>query len=142
MSSNTPTDFGRDLDAGMTLSTTRTASGVALVVNACIRRFRTKRGVLYFHREYGLDLQDLLGQATTPDGLRKAAAAIVDQCEQDPRIFRGSFKCAISVTNDANGLDVLTVSCSGDTAIGPFDFVITVDNVTFAIIGVTTGAST
>jgi hypothetical protein len=141
VSTSTPTDFGRDLAGTITLSTARTVAGQELYVNAMVRRITTPRGKLYFHRNYGIDVRQLLGQGTAPGDLRKHAADIVAEIENDPRTLRSTVAAQITESKDSDGTSTLAISVSGYSTRGPFDFVVTVDKVTFAILKIQTGAT-
>jgi hypothetical protein len=135
------TDYGRDLAGTLSLSTTRTVFGMELLVNALIRRVTTKRGVLFFHRNYGISILDLLGQGTAPNDLRRYATDIVGEIENDPRVFRGSVQARVRESKAPDQTSIISVEISGEAALGPFEFVITVDKVTLSILKIQTGTT-
>jgi len=128
------TDFGRDLHATTTLDTTRVVRGVQLVVNALLRRLRTRRGTLYFHPNYG-SFAEPIGESTEPADLARLEAQYRTTVEADSRVAPGSAVVTVTVSqvDAATRLDV-RIEC--DTAEGPVDLVLSVDKLTLAILGI------
>lgn len=129
------TDFGRDLWCRRYLVTTREATGIDVLKNALFRRLSTPRGRLSYHRDYGLDMTGLIGSEITHGTLPRLEADVVDQVEADPRVIEGTVSAKASEVRGATG-STITVEVRGDSAAGPFDFVVPVGGVTLAILGV------
>lgn len=129
------TDFGRDLWCRTTLITTRYATGMDLLVNALARRITTPRGKLYFHPNYGFDVSQLIGLEITPTSVIGIKAELESEIEADPRVFDGSVTVTIAEVKHATRTD-LEISATGDSELGPFDFVTTIDRVTLELINV------
>ena len=127
------TDYGTDLWARQTLSTTRTVKGVALIVNALVRRLTTPKGRLIFHRGYGLALDSYVGDEMATATRFRVETEVRDQIESDPRIYRDSVRVSVVEVAGPNGSD-LQISASGDSQLGPFDFVATVDKVNLSLL--------
>jgi hypothetical protein len=141
MSTSTPTDFGTDLAAATSLSTTRVLRGddPEIVENASIRRLTTKKGTLRFHRNYGRDICDMLGAGVTPDQLPRYESEINEQIAEDPRVL--SVGTTLTESKNPDGTSVINIAVSGDSAFGPFGFVMTVDKVSLALLNIQTGVT-
>ncbi len=128
--------FGRDLWCRTSLVTTRYATGVDLIVNALARRITTKKGTLYFHRDYGVNPPSI-GDTLDAGTLQRLEFCYKNACESDRRVRDGSVRVTITEVQDRASLRTdLQIAISGDSSLGPFDFVATVDRVTLALIGV------
>lgn len=127
-------NYGRDLWCRKSLVTTRYATGVDLVVNALVRRCTTRKGTLYFHPEYGIDAPGI-GDTLDPSMLQALEFKYKSGIESDPRVRSGSVRVNISAVEDPSTLRTdLRIEVTGDSDQGPFEFVVTVDKVTLALL--------
>lgn len=129
------TDFGRDLWCRTTLVTTRYASGIDLMVNALVRRITTPRGRLKYHRAYGFDVSQFTGLEITPSSVFGIQSELESEIESDPRVYDGSVTVTIAEIQHPNRTD-LEISAFGDSELGPFDFVTTIDKVTLELLNI------
>lgn len=134
------TDFGRDLLATTQLFTGRSVTGPILVAAALVRRITTPRGRLYFHRGYGRDVRELLGAAVGPNWASSVEAQLKAECLKEPRVIRSSLKVSVTEIKGPTGSRV-EIAIEGSCAAGPFDFVLSVDKVTLALLGVRFGGA-
>lgn len=113
-------DFGRDLAMRGTLSTARTSEGIERVIDDLYTRLTERRGCLYFHRGYGLDVRELLQDCETDAGIARAADAVRLEVLKDERID------SASVSTRYNRADrELEIVINARCALGPFDLVLT-----------------
>lgn len=129
------TDFGKDVSCTTGLRTGRYATGARLVGEAAFRRLSTPRGTLRGgddEANYGLDLAEAIGSATTA----ATAAALPGQIEaellKDERIT--SVDAQVTVTSNGPAQS-WQVSISADTDVGPFTLVLAVSGVTVSLLG-------
>ena len=129
------TDFGRDTSCTTGRRTGRISRGPRLVAEAIFRRLSTPRGRLRGGKEeqnYGLDLTDLVGQASSKAYVASLPGLIAVECEKDPRVQRADVTVVKTVEAGATGLDVTVV---GITSAGPFTLKVAVSEVTVALLG-------
>ncbi|HEY8922881.1 MAG TPA: hypothetical protein VIU64_00800, partial [Polyangia bacterium] len=125
------TDFGTDIAGWQYLAPVwGLASGRLNLCYAIARRLTTPAGALDDHPEYGYDIRQLLNDDFTAPKLSAARASIQAQCEADERVQ----SAAVSVSLPADGRMTITIQL--EDAIGPFDFVMSVDNVSAAILSI------
>jgi hypothetical protein len=130
----------RDLACSTRLDTTRNVSGIELRTNALIRRVTTKRGSLYFHRGYGIDVRDLLGAGTEPGQMRGYEAQLRSECEACPYIVGESVRVSLVESVGPDG-STIQISISADSEDGDVAFVMTIDKVTLSILGIKKGVA-
>jgi len=115
------TDFGTDIAGAAGLDPDFTlVSGLRALMESLVRRFTTPQGGLFYAPEYvSLDVRDYLGQATT-DAQRRALSALMESAAlHDERVD------AVRVTLEfAARAGLTTITVEGDTALGPFRFVL------------------
>ncbi len=106
-------------------------SGLRNLANAVYRRISTDRGSLRRHPDYGLNIVDLLGDATnlSQGALRAAEQQYAREVEKDERIDR----CVCTFTYSIQ-TQILRALFECQTAAGPFALVLAVDTVTVAIV--------
>ena len=125
------TDFGTDVAAITDLPDPENLiSGVYNVAYAVARRWLTQSGALVdigdTAQYTSFDLRDYFGARVTSSVVGEIEGLCVASASEDPRVEAVSVKVTF-----VSG--VIRVSASVTTADGPFDFVLTVDNVTAAI---------
>jgi len=128
-------DFGRDTSCPGSLRTGRYASGVRLVAEAAYRRLITPRGSLRGGEEeqnYGFDLADVVGSASTPSAVASLPARIRNELMKDERIDDVEVTVVASTTGPAT---TWAITVQGYTGIGPFRLVLAVSDVTVALVG-------
>lgn len=132
-------NFGTDTTCLTSIQTGRLSSGVQLVAEAAYRRLSTSRGTLFGGDEeanYGFNLEDLIGTLTTPS----AAAAVPGQIEaellKDERINAVQATC-VQQTNGPAVAWLITVTAQTDA--GPFKLVLSINDVTVELLGLTAG---
>ena len=132
-----PIDFGYDTSCLTALRTGRFSQGVRLVAEACYRRLTTPRGTLQGgedESDYGLDLADMIGQASNPSTVAAMPGQIQAELQKDQRIQ----SCAATVTSSTVGASTSwVVTISAQTALGPFSLVLGVSGVTVSLLGLT-----
>ncbi len=130
------TDFGRDTSCTDKYRSGILVSGRRLVAEACYRRLITARGTLRGGEDeanYGLDLADAIGQATST----KTAAALPGQIQTE--LLKDERVISVDVTVDATIQGPATsyaVAVNGQTDIGPFSLVLGVSGVTVDLLGI------
>jgi len=133
------TDFGRDTSClpGTGLRTGRLVSGPRLVAEAGVRRLTTRRGTLRGGEEeanYGKDLTELVGTVGTTNAAAALPGQIKAELSKDERIDPG--KISVTVTSTVSGPSTKwNVAVKGETAEGPFDFVLAVSDVSVELLG-------
>src|SRR5262245_61811739 len=83
------TNFGRDLSCSTSIRSGRFVSGARLVAEAAYRRLTTPRGMLRGSEEeqnYGIDVTELVGSATSPATVATLQGRIRAELEKDERI--------------------------------------------------------
>lgn len=133
---NTTTNFGRDTSCTTSLRTGVLVSGPRLVAEACYRRCSTPRGTLRGGEDeanYGIDLSDLIGSATTASDEASLPGRIQTELSKDDRIETVTVNVTAVVVGPAT---TWNVSIEGDTAEGPFSLVLAVSDVTVDLIGI------
>lgn len=108
-----------DLDRGM-----GTVDGPRAVAESIIRRLRTKRGTLLDFPAYGHDLRQYIGSSAPED---RIASAVEDQCYQEETVEQA----IVSVSKTET---VIRVSIRILTPEGPFEFTLSVDELTASVI--------
>lgn len=133
------TDFGYDTSCTTALRTGRFSSGVRLVAEAAFRRLSTPRGTLRGgddEQNYGIDLADMIGAATTA----ATAAALPGQIESE--LLKDERIDSVIVTVKASTVGPATsyvISVEGQTDEGPFSLVLSVNDVTVDLLNISAG---
>lgn len=127
------TDFGRDIWCIDSLKTGRCATGLQLLGQRLYHRLITPRGMLRGGEDeanFGYDLASEIG--STAASLSIVQGKVVQEIQADPEVE--SAECTIEEVR--SGGDVSwTVTVSVQSAQGPFDLVLAVDDVTVELIG-------
>lgn len=113
-----------DMDPSLTLQGGRT-----MLIQALLRRLSTRRGTLAFHPDYGSDLREYLMESVTQDTVQRARSDVIQECEEDERVESAD----ASVTWDAAN-EVLTIDIAVSDAVGPFDFVLSVNKLAVTLV--------
>jgi hypothetical protein len=131
-----PTNFGKDTSCTTGLRSGRYATGAKLVAEACFRRLTTPRGMLRGgddEANYGLDLTELIGSASTKLDAAALGARIKAELLKDERLIN----VTVDVVRTLEGPSVsFDVTIYGETDAGPFDLQIGVDEVTVELLGI------
>jgi hypothetical protein len=132
-------DFGKDTSCLTGLRTGRFVTGARLVAEAAYRRITTPRGTLQGGEDeanYGIDLADLIGSATSPSAVAALPGQIQSELLKDERIA----SVTATVTSSTVGPSTTwTVSIEATTADGPFSLVLAVSGVTVELLGLQAG---
>ena len=129
------TSFGRAVSCTDSLRCGRYVSGVRVVAEAAYRRLTTRRGELLDDPDYGLRLADYLGASTSDSEAALLPGLIRQQLLRDPRLR----SVDVTVTETGTSSDLTwTIAVRGYTDEGPFDLVASVDDVTVALLGIST----
>ena len=104
------------------------ASGNQVVAEAILRRWTTGRGQLIDDPNYGYNLIDLISDDLGPTDLAYAQQQAAAEAAKDGRVLRASTTMTLSAAG------VLTVSATVVTAAGPFKMVVSVSDVTVALL--------
>lgn len=133
------TDYGTDTSCTTTLSTGRMVTGARLVAEAIYRRLTTPRGMLRgsdAEQNYGLDLSDLIGSATTKADIAALPGRIESEVMKDERME--SVDVSITDTTDGVGKSFL-VAITGVTGAGPFELKVAISELTTELVGIKEG---
>ena len=133
-------DFGYDTSCTTSLNTGRFASGVRLVGEAIFRRLTTPHGTLQGgdgEQDYGLDLLNLIGSATTDAAAAALPGQIQAEVSKDERI--DTVDVSVVASKSGPGV-VFTIQIECTTAAGPFSLVMSVNDFSVALVGLTPGA--
>lgn len=114
------TPLGQDLSMPSVM-----ASGVQVVIEAILRRWSTPAGGLIDDPNYGYSLVDLVSDDLTPTDIQHAQQQLAAEATKDERVRKMVVKLVLA---PATGM--LTVTANGETAAGPFKFVLEVSAVT------------
>lgn len=129
------TNFGTDISCTDSLRTGRYYSGARLVAEAAYRRLTTPRGMLRGgedEADYGLDLADLIGSASTAADAAALEGRIQTELLKDERIETVNAVVVRTVVGPATSLNI---TITAQTSSGPFELVLGVSDVTIAILG-------
>lgn len=130
------TDFGRDTWCLDSPRTGRLVTGTTLVAQRVYRRLITPRGMLRGGEDeanFGLDLSGLIGNVSLSTGAIEGM--IRGEVLKDPQVETATVTAAKSTSGAASSYSI-EVSCT--TALGPFDLVLEVSDVTVALVGLET----
>jgi hypothetical protein len=117
------TNFGTDLSSLDDVDETRTVSGVELVAQDAIWRLKTPRGMGILAAdspEYGIDLLEAIGSATTPAQIAALPGLIQGELRKDERILFVEASVTAVTNGPATEYDI-EISCETDE--GPFSLV-------------------
>lgn len=130
------TNYGRDISCTTGLRTGRFAVGARLVAEAAYRRLTTPRGMLRGGEDednYGLDLLDLIGSASTKADAAALPGRITAELKKDERILTVD----VVVTPTSNGVSTsFNIQIAAETVAGVFDLVLAVSDVTVELLGI------
>jgi hypothetical protein len=133
------TEFGRDLSCTDKLRTGRFATKARLVGEAAYRRLTTPRGSLRGGEEeqnYGLDLLELIGSASTKTDAASLPSRIRSELEKDERIETVEATVTRVQNGPATEFEIVIVAT---TSLGPFTLTLAVDDVTVSLLGIEEG---
>jgi phage baseplate assembly protein W len=131
------TDFGRDTSCTTGRRTGRIVTGPRLVAEAIFRRLTTPRGRLRGgkgEQNYGMDLTDLIGQATSKARVAAMGGQIATEVEKDDRIL--SADVSVVATDIGPGVELTITVRSTLKSGGTFELVLGVSEVTVTLLGV------
>lgn len=113
-------NFGTDISTFPALDTTfSTISGYRVLSEALTRRLLTRKGLLVFHPDYGIDLRAYLNEAVTDDMLFRLKTEALAEIQQDERVDSATASVTFDPTTSR-----LTLTFQVQTAAGPFSFVL------------------
>lgn len=122
-------DFGTTLSCVFDLDPMgATVSGLRTLSEAIVRRLTTPRGRLLTDPNYGYDLQGELNDDVTPQQAAAIGANVDHEVQKDQRVATSSTTATLNPDGSLN------VSISVQSAAGPFTLVLSVSQVTVAII--------
>ena len=125
------TDYGTDLSCVSDMDPLGAeVSGRLCLGQNLARRLQTPRGRLIYDGQYGFDLTAYLNADVSPSDLAQLGHQVATELVKDQRVV----SAAATVTLDAEG--ALTATCTIVDGAGPFPLVLTVSNVTPAILSV------
>jgi hypothetical protein len=104
-------------------------SGSAAVAQAIARRFDTPRGGLHYDGEYGYDLVEWMNRDISDADVYRVAVAVESEALKDERVLSAD---AVA-TYDAS-TETLSISLRGVCSSGPFQLVLSVDDVSVTIL--------
>jgi hypothetical protein len=62
-------------------------SGRRVVLEACLKRLQTRRGMLWNHPDFGLDLRDYIGEAVTDAVMAQLRTDVAAEIEKEERVL-------------------------------------------------------
>ena len=127
-----PTDFGTDVSTfvdGDLDPFFRVISGKRVVAEAIVRRWTTPQGGLFFDENFGRDVRDLLGQATSPQTLFALKTALTLQAEEDERVREATVDVSLDPKTRR-----LVIRGEIETAEGPFTLVVAVTDLSVELL--------
>lgn len=134
---NLPTpNFGRDTSCTTGLRHGRIVTGPRLVAESIYRRLTTPRGMLRGGEEeqnFGLDLTELIGSASTPALEAALPGRIETEIRKDERIE--SVEIAVLATTSGPATSY-TITIRAVTGMGPFTLAIAASAVTVELLGI------
>jgi phage baseplate assembly protein W len=104
------------------------ASGNLVVAEAVLRRWTTTRGQLIDDPDYGENLLDLISDDLGPRDIAIKQQALEDEAMKDQRVQSASVTLVLSPSGS------LAVTANVTTAAGPFQFVVTVTQVSVTLL--------
>jgi hypothetical protein len=130
-------DYGRDISCTTSLRTGRLSSGLVLLGEAAYRRITTPRGALRGGEDesiYGIDLLDMIGDASSRQATARLPAQIQNELLKDVRFA----DVQVSVTSSADGPSVSYLILISITASGGESFTLRVgvDEVSSQLLGI------
>ncbi len=121
--------FGTDISTFPVPDTTFSSiSGFRALHEALCRRLLTRKGLLPFHPDYGVDLRQYLNESITDQVLSEAKATALAELRQDERV-----DTVDATVSYASSTQVLSFLFRGASAAGPFVFTLAVSQLTVAI---------
>lgn len=129
--------LGRDISCTTELRTGRFSTGARLVGEAAYRRLTTPRGMLRGGEEeadYGLDLTELVGTASTKAAAAALPGRIKSELTKDERIE--SVKVTVTATTEGPAA-AFTIVIEAQTSEGPFALSVAASEVTVELLGLT-----
>lgn len=132
------TEFGRDISCTTAIRSGRTVTGVRIVAEAAYRRLTTPRGMLRGGEDeanYGLDLSEFIGAQSSASTAAAFPGIIRGELLKDERIE----SVEVDVVETQSGASITySIRIVGKTNEGPFELQIAVDDVSTALVGITT----
>lgn len=136
------TDYGQDISCGAAgLRTGTMVDGLTVVAEAIYRRLTTARGTLRggeAEQDYGLDLKSVIGSSLTAGTSAALPGRIENEIRKDERIESVTVDVASTVDGPAT---TWTIRIFATTAVGTFNLVVGVDDVSAQLLGITTEAA-
>jgi hypothetical protein len=130
------TDFGRDIGCTTGLRTGTLVRGARLIGEAAYRRLTTRRGTLRGGRdeaEYGLFLPGVVGSTSPRLAAVSLPGRISTELLKDARIAEVDVDVQLGYL--PAGAALFTVTIRARTAVGPFELVLRVSDVTTELVG-------
>jgi hypothetical protein len=118
-----------DIDANLTV-----VSGARCLGEAAARRIGTPRGGLFYDKDYGYDMRNQLHRVPLP---RNAAAQGEAEVLKDERVRDVRMAVEWIPSNEARSdqvPDSLSIELHLQTALGPFDYTLDIDDLTGAVL--------
>lgn len=103
------------------------ATGFRVVAEAIARRWQTPRGGLIDDPNYGFDVSDFINADMSKTDIARLAQLAGSEAEKDERVL----SCKVTVTLTGG---VLIVTGAVETALGPFQLVVSVSQVTVTLL--------
>lgn len=133
--------FGRDTSCTTGLRAGRTVTGVRLVAEAAYRRITTPRGMLRGsddEQSYGLDVTELIGQATSKAIVAALPGRIANELAKDERIETTDVDVVESSVGFERAYEI-TIRCT--TGEGPFTLTLAASEVSVELLGIAEAAA-
>lgn len=131
------TNFGKDTFCLDALQPGRMARGPMLVAQNQYHRLITPRGMLRGgpdEENYGINLAELVGQADTQAKRNALPGQIRAELMKEERVT--DVQVSMSTETAPNGLVSYFFTVNGQTAEGPFQFVVKASDVTVELLGI------
>lgn len=128
------TEFGKDTSCTDELRPGQLVTGKRLLAEAIYRRLTTPRGTLLGGEEeadYGIDLLDLVGSASSKSDLAALPGRIQNELLKDPRI--DSVSALVTSSSFGPSLSV-TIEIDVISSEGPFDLQLSVNEVSVELL--------
>lgn len=111
----------------------RTVSGVDAVRQAAYHRITTR--ALVDDDDYGIDVRELLGNGLTDAAIANLENSVRDAVSKDPRVTPDTLDVVVSSSGvGASGDTSITIEISAETEDGPFELVVSVNELTVDIL--------
>lgn len=130
------TNYGRDISCTTSIRSGRFVTGARLVAEAAYRRLTTPRGMLRGGEEeadYGIDLADMVGSATTKADKASLSGRIATELKKDERIT--DVLVTVDDVSTGPGTEWI-IGVEAKTGAGPFSLQVAVKDLDISLIGI------